>query len=141
MLFVDQMFELIKFHLTSAMLVHRRLPFLLGVVNLDCQEFYHDGFDCCTVDAQYMTNFTGTAPSCLTDARGQQTCADKYGPPPACWLTNKKGLTCDWLTKVLGGCDESLRRSKRPHLDLRKCADSCLYANCTQDYAVELVET
>lgn len=108
-------------------------------VDLDCQAYAHDGYDCCLKDARYMTTWNGTAPRCLSDARGQDTCADKYGPPPACWLTNKLGLTCDWLEPILGNCDESIKDSNRPHEELRKCADSCIFANCTKDYAHELV--
>jgi len=112
-----------------------------GFVDLDCQAYAHDGYDCCTQDARYMQTFNGTAPACLTDARGPQTCADKYGPPPACWLTDAGGRTCDWLTSVLGGCDQRLQNSRHPHVDVRACADSCIFSNCSEAYAIELVAT
>jgi hypothetical protein len=110
-------------------------------VDLDCQAYAHDGYDCCTRDARYQPTFNVTAPACLADARGARTCADVHGPPPACWLTDAGGRTCAWLTKVLGGCDARLRDSKRPHVDVRACADSCVFSNCTEDYAVALVAT
>jgi len=113
-------------------------------VDLDCQAYAHDGYDCCMKDARYQLDFeswSGTAPRCLADARGQGTCADVFGPPPACWLSNKLGKTCEWLQPIVGNCDESIKDSNRPHEELRKCADSCIFANCTKDYAHELVST
>jgi len=40
-------------------------------VDLDCQAYAHDGYDCCLKDAQYLSTWNGTAPRCLADARGQ----------------------------------------------------------------------
>lgn len=44
---------------------------LFSGVDLDCQAYAHDGYDCCLKDAQYLTTWNGTAPRCLADARGQ----------------------------------------------------------------------
>jgi hypothetical protein len=112
-----------------------------GPANLDCPAYAHDGLDCCGKDARYHVTFNETAPACLTDARGPATCADRFGAPPPCWLTDAGGRTCEWLTSVLGGCDERLRDAKRPHVDVRACADACIFSNCTEDFAVDLVAT
>jgi len=103
-----------------------------GSIDFDCATYNHDGYDCCTKDAQYETTFSGPPPSCLKSSASPSSCGALYGNPPPCWKTNKLGLTCDWLTPILGNCAESLADSKRPHVDVRACADSCLFSNCTQ---------